>query len=58
MSCANIGTLLVLTKQKAGSGYERLIIFTIAKESYLHCSYVVSQSVSHSLKISKRKIMS
>ena len=33
VSCANIGTFLVLTKQKAGSGYERLIIFTIAKES-------------------------
>ena len=33
LSCANIGTFLVLTKQKVGSGYERLIIFTIAKEN-------------------------
>ena len=33
VSFANIGTFLVLTKQKAGYKYDRLIIFTIAKES-------------------------
>ena len=53
MSCANIGTFLVLTKQKAGYEYDRLIIFTSKRK--LVTLHLRGENVSNNLNISRTK---